>query len=277
MNPLVDTHAHLQGSEFQDDIGAVLERANQAGVGQIIVPAVDLATAQSAIAMTEDYAGIFATAGCHPHEADSLTQAAVGEIETLLGHPKVVAVGEIGLDFFRHHSDPEIQIEAFQVMLSLAEKRAKPVVIHCRDAWDQMRPLLQPWARRACTSFGSRPVGVLHYFSSTVEEALEYVELGFMIAIHTSVTHPKAELTREVAKAVPLEFLVIETDSPYGAPQAFRGKRNEPAFVREAARQLCELRGIDKTEVASVTTNNALRLFQLQASEPAKPFTRASI
>ncbi len=277
MTPLVDTHAHLQGTEFEDDLGEVLERASQAGVGTIIVPAVDLETALAAVELAKNHNSIFATAGYHPHEANKLTQAAIQEIDTLLAHPKVVAVGEIGLDFFRLHSDSETQIETLQAMLSLAERHGKPIVIHCRDAWDQMRPLLQPWARRVTPDFAGRPVGVLHYFSGTVQEALEYAELGFMISIHTSVTHPKAELTREVANVVPLEWLVIETDSPYGAPQEYRGQRNEPAFVLEAARRMSALRGIQEAEIARVTTTNASRLFQIPLSEQAKPFTAALI
>lgn len=275
MTPLVDTHAHLQGTEFDHDLGLVLERANQAGVGTIIVPAVDLETALGALELAENYNSIFATAGYHPHEADELTQTALQEIETLLAHPKVVAVGEIGLDFFRLQSDRETQIETLQVMLSLAERHGKPVVIHCRDAWDQMRPILQPWARRVAAYFGGRPVGVLHYFSGTVQEALEYAELGFMISIHTSVTHPKAELAREVTNAVPLECLVIETDSPFGAPQEYRGQRNEPAFVLEVARRMSALHRVQEAEIASATASNASRLFRIPASEQAKPFQAA--
>ena len=274
MKQLVDSHAHLQGAEFQEDLELVLDQANKAGVGTIIVPAVDLETARSAVALAEAHEGIFAAVGCHPHEASGLTPAALAEIEALIDHPKVVAVGEIGLDFFRLYSEQEIQIEAFQVMLQLAERREMPVVIHCRDAWDQVRPLLQPWARRVAAAFDGRPVGVLHYFSGTVEEALDYAELGFMISIHTSVTHPKAEITRQVAKAVPLEFLVIETDAPYGAPQTHRGQRNEPAFVHEAAKQLSALRCIDESEIAAVTTANARRLFQTPVKDSVNSFAR---
>jgi TatD DNase family protein len=261
--PLVDTHAHLQEDEFSPDRDAVIERARAAGVGTIVVPAVDLETAESAIALTEHHDGIYATAGYHPHEAQHLTASALDGIEALLARPKVVAVGEIGLDFYRLHSPREAQIEAFEAQLALAERHAMPVVIHCRDAWQAMAPALQPWARRVRATAGERPIGVLHYFSSTLEEARRYYELGFLISIHTSVTHPRSGALREVAAALPLNALVIETDSPYGAPQSQRGRRNEPAYVVEALKQLAEVRNSSVEEIAAATAANARRLFGL--------------
>ena len=265
MIELVDSHAHLQEPEFEDDLAAVVERAFAAGVGEIVVPAVDLETARTAVALSERYDGLYATAGFHPHEASRLTPAALDQVEGLLTHPKVVAVGEVGLDFYRMHSPREAQVEAFAAMLALAERHAMPIVVHCRDAWEALSPLLEPWARRVAPTFESRPLGVLHYFSSTVDEARRYAELGFLISIHTSVTHPKASQLREVASMLPLDALVIETDSPYGAPQAHRGRRNEPAYVVEAAEQVAALRAVSLEAVAAATTANARRLFGLHA------------
>jgi TatD DNase family protein len=261
--PLVDTHAHLQEDEFGPDRDAVIERARAAGVGTIVVPAVDLATAESAIELTERHDGIYATAGYHPHEAQHLTASALDGIEALLAQPKVVAVGEIGLDFYRLHSPREVQIEAFEAQLALAERHAMPVVIHCRDAWEDMAPVLQPWARRVRAQFGERPVGVLHYFSSTLEEALTYHGLGFLISIHTSVTHPRSQALRNVSAGLLLDALVVETDSPYGAPQSQRGRRNEPAYVVEALKQLADGRDAGIEQIAAATTANARRLFGL--------------
>jgi TatD DNase family protein len=260
---LVDTHAHLQEPEFASDVDAVICRANDAGVSQLVLPAVDLASVYSGLEMARRHDGVFATAGYHPHEASELDEASLGEVETLLADPRVVAVGEIGLDFFRMHSTRDEQVAAFDSMLALAERHAMPVVIHCRDAWDAMADHLAPWARRVAPAFAGRPLGVLHYFSGSLEEAQRYIELGFVISVHTSVTHPKQQLLRDVVAQLPLESLVIETDSPYGAPQAYRGKRNEPAYVIEVAKHLAILHDAALDYICDVTSANARRLFSL--------------
>lgn len=262
---LADTHAHLQEPEFAADREAVIERAFAAGVRTIVLPAVDVETAESALALAKRHAGLYATAGCHPHAASRLASGDIERLEWLLDQPKVLAVGEIGLDFYRLHSPREAQVDVLESMLTLAERRRLPVVVHCRDAWEALAPILEPWARRAAPAFAGRPLGVLHYFSSTLAEAERYVALGFLISIHTSVTHPKAQQLRAVAAALPLDALIVETDSPYGAPQSRRGKRNEPAYVVEAAKQVAELRGVPLETVATATTANARRLFGLLA------------
>jgi TatD DNase family protein len=266
---LVDSHAHLQEPEFKDDLERVVGRALNAGVTRIVVPAVDLESARAAFGLSERFDCVYATAGVHPHEASHLTADGLQQIEALLAHPKVVAVGECGLDFYRMHSPRSAQVEAFEAMLDIAERRATPLVVHCRDAWDEIAPLLEPWARRVAPSFGSRPLGVLHYFSSSLDKARRYVALGFLISIHTSLTHPKATQLREVAGALPLDALVIETDSPYGAPQAYRGRRNEPAYVLEAAKQVASVRSASLETVAEATTANAARLLGLPVATGA--------
>jgi len=260
---LVDTHAHLQEREFGGDIVEVIGRAAAAGVVAIVAPAVDLPSAKRGIALARRFDGVFATAGYHPHEAARLDTAALDETEALLREPEVVAVGEIGLDFYRMHSPRQAQVDAFEAMLGLAERHSLPVVAHCRDAWAELGSHLIPWARRVQGAFAGRPLGVLHYFSGSPEEALRYLELGFLVSVHTSVTHPKSARLREAVAALPLEALVVETDSPYGAPQAFRGKRNEPAYVAEAAQRVAELQGVALEEAAAAMTENARRLFQL--------------
>ncbi len=263
MIDLIDTHAHLQGPEFDADREAVIARAAAAGVTAIVVPAVDAATAGAAIGIAERQPGVFAAAGCHPHEASCLTPGDLAQIEALLCHPRVVAIGEIGLDFYRMHSPRDVQIAVFEQMLGLAERHALPVIVHSREAGDTVYRLLAAWSRRAAPAFEGRALGVMHYFSGTAAEAQGYVDLGFVISAHTSVTHPKAALLREAVAAIPLASLVIETDSPYGAPQAHRGRRNEPAFVAEAAAKIAAIKGISLEAVAAATSANAARLFRL--------------
>jgi TatD DNase family protein len=261
----VDSHAHLQEPEFAGDRDAVIERALAAGIGAIVVPAVDLETSAAALGLAETNAGVYATAGYHPHEASKLTQEKLEGVGRLLSEARVVAVGEAGLDYYRLHSPREAQLAAFEAMLGLAERHALPIVVHCRDAWADMLPMLTSWSARVRPRFAGRPLGVMHYFTGTSEDAQRYADLGFSISIHTSVTHPKAASLREVAATLPLESLVIETDSPYGAPQTYRGKRNEPAYVVEAAKAIAAARGIDLDTVAAVTTANAHRIFSLPA------------
>jgi TatD DNase family protein len=259
----VDTHAHLQEPQVADDADAAMQRAKAAGVAGIVVPAVDLASARKGLELALRHEGVYATAGYHPHEASELDAEALYDIEALLDEPRVVAVGEIGLDFYRMLSTMEAQVAAFDAMLSLAERRAVPVVVHCRDAWEAMAGQLVPWARRVAPQFEDRPLGVLHYFSGTLEEAQRYIELGFVVSVHTSVTHPKQHPLRDAVSKLPLESLVIETDSPYGAPQSQRGKRNEPAFVVEAAKQIAVLHNVSLDYIGDVTSANARRLFGL--------------
>jgi TatD DNase family protein len=215
------------------------------------------------MALSEAYEGVFAAAGFHPHEASRLDPTAFAEIVSMLPHPRVVAVGEIGLDYYYNHSPREDQLACIERMLGLAEAWRLPVIMHCRDAWDDAAEVLAPWARRVRDAYEGRPVGVMHYFSGTLEQAKFFIDLGFVLSVHTSVTHKKQDAMREVFAQVPLESLVIETDSPYGAPQAYRGKRNEPAYAVEAAEQIAALHGVSLGAVAAATSANAARLFQL--------------
>jgi TatD DNase family protein len=265
----IDTHAHLQEPEFADDADAVILRAREAGVSTLVLPAVDLASARSGLELARRHEGVYATAGYHPHEASRLDGASLSAVEALLDDERVVAVGEIGLDFYRMHSPRGAQVAALDAMLGLAERRAMPVVVHCRDAWEAMAEQLVPWARRLAPAFEGRPLGVLHYFTGTLEEAQRYIDLGFAISVHTSVTHPKQEALREVVAQLPLDSLVIETDSPYGAPQAYRGKRNEPAYVVEAAKEIAVLHDADFDYISAVTSANARRLFGLPVTVDA--------
>ena len=270
MSPaFIDTHAHIEGEEFAEDVAAVIERARDAGLEHIVVPGVDGKTSVAAINLSLKNEGVYAAAGFHPHEASHLDAGASATIESSLQHPKIIAVGEIGLDYFYEHSPRDAQLACLQEMLRLAEKRRLPIIVHCRDAWEDMADVLEPWVRRVGGAFQDRAVGVMHYFSGTLEQARFYIDLGFAISIHTSVTHKKQAELRETVAQLPLEALVIETDSPYGAPQAYRGKRNEPAYVVEAARQIAELHGVSLEAVAAATSANASRLFNLPLRAPS--------
>lgn len=259
----VDTHAHLQSPEFRDDEALVIERAHQAGVATIVVPGVDAETSEAAANLADRHAGVYFAAGFHPHEAFRLDQAGLDKVRSLLDHAKAVAVGEIGLDFYRMHSPRQAQLDALQAMLDLARASRLPLIVHSRDAKNDLRAALDSWSLDSRRLYEGHPLGVMHYFSGSVDEASHYVDLGFLISVHTSVTHPKASQLRDVVAQVPLEALVIETDSPYGAPQPVRGKRNEPAYVVEAAKSIADIKGLPLDQVARVTTANAARLFRL--------------
>lgn len=260
---LFDSHAHIQDGDFAADIDAVLERAAASGVEGIVMPAEDADSAQAGLDLARLHPGLYTSAGFHPHEASRYDDDARTRLREMLRQPEVVAVGECGLDYHYMHSPREQQIATFRDMLRLAEDSGKPLIVHVRDAWEDMASILQPWARDLAGCSSGQPLGVLHYFSAGLDEAESYYELGFLISIHTSVTFPKNERLLEVAARLPLEALVIETDSPYGAPQIVRGKRNEPSFVREAAATIAATRGIEIEEVARVTTANARRLYQI--------------
>lgn len=264
---LFDTHTHLQLKEFDADRAAAIERARTAGVTGMLVLGVDPATSEQAIALAEAEPGVVAAAGCHPHDARTMDERAWQQLETLVQHPSIVAVGEIGLDFYRNLSPHDVQIAVLQRQLNLASEIAKPVAVHCRDAQEALVPLIEAWSRKVAGRLpDGRPLGVMHYFSGDAELAGRYVELGFVISIHCSITYPKAAALQGVAQVLPLSTLVVETDSPYGPPQSRRGQRNEPAYVAEAAAKIAELRGEQVERVAEATTENALRLFGLGAA-----------
>jgi TatD DNase family protein len=259
MTEFVDTHAHIH-SDFDAADGAIT-RAAAAGVSRILTLGVTLNDSRSAIALSERHGGVLAAAGVHPHDAKDVTDGDLDALEALVAHPRVAVVGEIGLDFYRDLSPREVQRRVLLRQLDIAARTAKPVAIHARDAHGEMLSLLEPWARRAGRSLpGGRPLGIMHYFSADLDLALRYIELGFLISIHTSVTHPKALTLQQVARSAPMTSLVVETDSPYGAPQRYRGERNEPAYVIESAAKVAELRGMSIESVAGATTANALRL-----------------
>jgi TatD DNase family protein len=241
---IVDSHCHLDHSDFDADRDAVLARAREAGVETI------LGIGEAHLR----WEGVYVAAGVHPHEASTGNVDAVrGHIE----HPRVVAVGEIGLDYHYNFSPPEVQREVFVAQLQLAREARKPVIIHTREAWDDTLALLAEHWDPALH-------GIMHCFSEGPEEAARALELGFFISFAGVVTFPKAQRVQAAARAVPLDFLLVETDAPYLAPVPRRGKRNEPAFVVHTAEHIARLRGETPERIAAATTSNFVRLFALR-------------
>jgi len=249
--------------QFDADREAVLERARAAGVGMILAigSGTGPGSLDCAIKIAEQHEWIRATVGIHPHEAKLANENDFAELEKLAKNPRVIAWGEIGLDYFYDHSPRPVQEQVFIRQMEMARAVKLPIIIHCRpsenseDAWNEcLRQIRQHWA-------GSGLGGVLHCFTGSLEHMRAALDMGFMISFAGNVTFPKAQNIREAAKEVPLERMLIETDSPFLAPVPHRGKRNEPAFVKEVARQLGELRGITMGEVAERTTANFEKFF----------------
>jgi TatD DNase family protein len=260
---LIDSHAHIDAPQFAEDREEMLGRARVAGVTALLAigtgPGPEKLDAALPLAEAHDW--IYTTVGIHPHEAREVTKVHLDELARLAKHPKVIAWGEIGLDYFYDHSPRDVQERVFRDQLALAREARLPIIIHCRDAWADCLKLLEEIWRPAGLG------GILHCFTSTLEDARRGLDMGFLISFAGNSTYPKTQNLRDVAKALPLENILIETDSPYLAPQAYRGKRNEPAYVAEVARTLASVRDLPAEEFAARTAGNFRRFFHL--SQPS--------
>ena len=254
---LIDSHAHLQLGNYDADRESVLARAREADVHEILVIGFDLQTSQDAIALAEAHAGLYATVGMHPHDAKDFNSETLDIFHKLTSHSKVIALGEMGLDYYRNLSPRSLQKTAFERQLDLAEELNLPVVIHNREAYHDILPILK--AR------GNRTRGVMHCFSGDVGVMRQSLDLDFYIGIGGPVTYRKCEDLHAVAREVPADHLLVETDCPWLAPQFRRGKRNEPAYVRSTAERIAELRGISLDGIAEITTRNFERLFSAKS------------
>jgi TatD DNase family protein len=271
MTDWIDTHAHLDAPRFDADLDAVLRRAREAGVRSIVTVGADLTSSRAAVALAERHEGVYATVGVHPHEAHTVDRSALNELRDLAAHPLVVAVGEIGLDYYRDLSPRDAQRFAFESQLALAVEVSRPVVIHIRDqrdragAYDDVLSVLRTWSSglQSIDSPTLTSPGVLHCFSGTPEVAQVALDLGFYLGVDGPVTFPNAHALQSMVAELPLEHLLLETDCPYLAPQARRGKRNEPAYLPYIAEKIAELKGLSPSEVARTTTRNAQYLFSL--------------
>jgi TatD DNase family protein len=252
---LMDSHAHLDMDDFDADREPVIRRAVQGGVGAIVTIGIDLISSIKAIEIAHKYEFIFATVGYHPHNAHEADHGDLEKLRALSFDPKVVAWGEIGLDFFRRHSTPESQIKAFERQLDMAFEQDLPVIIHDRDAHTDLLRILRSRKRQYR--------GVIHCFSGNCDLAMALIELGFHISFPGTVTYKKALDARTTASRIPLDRLLVETDCPYLTPVPFRGKRNEPLFVKHTAEEIARLRQMEFKELAEAATANTIRLFRL--------------
>ena len=254
---LFDTHAHLHFPEYADDLDAVLERARAAGVRGIVTIGTDRETNREVVTLAKRLPDVWATVGIHPHDAGDALEADFDEMERLArDDPKVVGLGEMGLDFFRNLSPPDAQRRVFRRQIDIAGRTRKPLVIHCRDAHDGTLAIL-------CEERAGEAGGVMHCFSGDVEIARRCLDLGFYISLAGPVTYKNARALPDVARFVPEDRLVVETDCPYLPPTPHRGKRNEPAYVALTVACVAGLRGADPEALADAVTANAARLFRI--------------
>lgn len=253
---ITDSHAHLFWDSFAQDLEEVIARARAAGVERMVIVGTDLTTSRAAFELCEGRAGLYPTAGLHPHDARDLGPREREMLEELCGSKECVAVGETGLDYFKEYSPREQQQAAFRWHIELAQRLAKPLVVHSRDAHPDTADLLaeRPGVR-----------GVMHCYTMGPEELPRYLELGFLISFSGVVTYPRNEANREAARACPEERLLVETDCPFLAPQGQRGRRNEPANVLAVLECIANLRGVSLEHLAQATSANAARLFGLEA------------
>lgn len=255
---LIDSHAHLDFSQFKNDRDDVIARALDAGVTKIVNVGTDMASSEASVTLAREHQAIHAAVGIHPHDAKTLTPRALKRLSELAANEGAVAIGEIGLDFYRDLSPRDQQRVAFRQQIRLAIKLDMPIVVHDRDAHaDVLRILREEGAQRVG--------GVLHCFSGNLDMALEGIGMGFSIAFGGPITYG-GEKKRAIAQQIPLEKILVETDCPYLTPVPHRGKRNEPAYVRHVAEKIAEIRGISFHEVAEATSRNAALLFGLKTS-----------
>ena len=251
---LFDTHAHLNAEEYKDDLEEVLARAQEAGVANMVVVGFDRPTIERAMELVERYDFLYASVGWHPVDAIDMTEEDLVWIERLTSHPKVVALGEMGLDYHWDKSPKDIQKEVFRKQIRLARKVKLPIIIHNREATADILEILK---EEKAEEVG----GIMHCFSGSPEVARECVNMNFYISLGGPVTFKNAKKPKEVAAEVPLEKLLIETDCPYLTPHPFRGKRNEPGYVKLVAERIAEIKGLSYEEVAETTTKNAKKFF----------------
>lgn len=254
---LFDTHCHLNVDAFEDDLEETIQRAKEAGVGRFAVVGFDIPTIEKSLELSSKYPEIYSIIGWHPTEAGNYTEEIQESLQDLLKNEKVVAMGEMGLDYHWNTSPPATQKKVFRQQITIAKNLQLPISIHMRDAIEDTYRVLR---EENVSEIG----GIMHSYSGDVDYMQKFLDLGMHISISGVVTFKKAMELHEVAKAVPLDRLLIETDSPYLAPVPYRGKRNEPAYVKHVCERIAELRGMDPAEVARITTENANRLFRLE-------------
>lgn len=253
---LIDSHAHIQGKEYAGETAAVIERARAAGVEKIIVVggAGDMSSNTEAVALAETYPKVFATVGMHPHDAKDVGDMELAMLKKLTAHAKVVAVGEAGLDYYYNHSAHDVQRRVFAQFIQMAVETGLPLIVHERDGAREAAELLR-------NQGGGKLRGVIHCFTGTYEAACAYMDLGFYLSFTGIITFKNAEALREVVRKAPLDRMLVETDSPYLTPVPYRGRRNEPAYVRFVAETIAAVKNVPVDDVARITSANVETLF----------------
>jgi len=254
---IFDSHAHLDDARFDKERDSIIARAKENGIEYILNPGADLNTSIRAVNLAEKYSMIYAAVGVHPHDVKNMDEDTIKILKALSNKEKVVAIGEIGLDFYYDHSPRDDQRKWFRRQIDLAKEVNLPIIIHDRDAHEETFKILKEY------DVGSTGC-VMHCYASSVEMAREYIKMGVYISIGGPVTFKNARKTYDVAKEIPLEWLLLETDSPYLTPEPYRGKRNESSYVKLVAEKIAEAKGISLEEVAYQTTLNAKKLFRIK-------------
>lgn len=262
---LIDTHCHLNLDQFDNDLPDVISRAKNAGITKIIVPGINLETSKRAVQISENYEEVFAAVGLHPNEIGASAQNDIAELQSFLDHPKVIALGEIGLDFYHDCISRKAQEDLLIRQLTVADQRDIPVILHSRNSLSRLNKILRSWISDSCRSTVPRLMGVMHSFEGNFEEALEFYQMGFMISLNGNITFKNAHTRHVLANEVPLKALVLETDSPFLSPIPFRGRRNEPAHLSFIAQRLAEIKQITRDEIEKQTTINAEKVFQIKS------------
>lgn len=253
---LIDTHAHLDDARFDSDRDAMIARAREAGVEHFVTIGCDLATSRAAVELADRYPFVYATVGVHPHEAKQIGDSWYDDLRRLAQHKKVVAYGEIGLDYHYNHSPPRLQRERFREQITLARELRLPIVVHTREAQDDTMAILK---EENAADVG----GVFHCFSGDARLAKDALDLGFLLSFSGVITFQNATMLRDIVKTVPMDRILVETDSPYLTPAPHRGQRNEPAHVRLVAEKIAAIQGMTVDQVAEITSQNARRVFKI--------------
>jgi TatD DNase family protein len=254
---LIDSHAHLEMPEFKRDLEGVIQRAKESGVEYILTVGTEKKDWERALEIANSHPSIYAILGVHPHNAKEIDDQTYPRLRELCRNGKVKAYGEIGLDFFRNLSARDIQLKRFREQIGLAKELGLPIVVHDREAHQETLEILKSEKGEECG-------GIIHCFSGDYEMAKVCIDMGFYISIPGSITFKSAESFREIVKRIPLESLLVETDAPFLTPEPFRGKRNEPGYVRYTAQKVAEIKGVSFEKVAEVTTKNAMRVYRLK-------------
>ena len=263
---VIDTHAHLDMGAFDKDRREVIERALDAGVDTIITVGTSLDSSKQAIKLAEEFPEVFATVGLHPHDVATVEREDIAGLGVIANHPKVIAIGEIGLDFHRDYSTRGAQLQALKWQLDLATKLELPVIIHCREAEKDMLSLIREWTSGYGGPCGQCQ-GVIHCFNGDSYSAKQYLDMGFYLSFGAYIGYPSSRNSHDVIRSIPEYRLLVETDCPFLPPQSRRGKRNEPAYLRLTVQVLAEIREESSRNIAETTTQNARRLFRLAERE----------